>query len=274
MVVNMVTVKKLREENYIMQQNILKASLKKGEPNLGIFDNIASSSLAELLARAGFDFVVIDTEHGPANTESIEEMIRAVEIGGSIPIVRVPSTSRNNILKAIDGGAYGIVIPIVETKEDVEQIIRWSKYYPIGERGLAFSTKAGGYSTFNKKMHLDSSNKEIMIIIQIETSKGAENLDAILSSYANQIDVVFIGLSDLSNSLGFPGQTDNPEVREVAHKIIDKCQNAGVAVGTIIGSKEDIDYWISHNVLFITTTVPGILLNGVSELISRFKNER
>jgi len=257
-----------------MKHNILKASLKKRKPNFGIFDNIVSSSLAELLALSGFDFVIIDTEHGPASTESTEEMIRAVEIGGSIPIVRVPSTRRNNILKALDGGAYGIMIPIVETKEDVEQIIRWSKYYPVGERGLAFSTKAGGYSTLNKKMHLESSNKEIMIIIQIETIKGAENIDTILSSYANDIDVVFIGLSDLSNSLGLPGQTNNPKVKEVAHNIIDKCNNAGVAVGTIIGAKEDIDYWIGHNVLFFATTIPGILLKGGSELISKFKNKR
>lgn len=250
-----------------MKHNILKESLNTRKPVFGIFDNIASTSLAELLSRLGLDFVIIDTEHGPATFESTEEMIRAIEISGSFPIIRVPSRDRNYILKALDGGAYGIMVPIVESEEDVRQIIRWSKYYPIGERGLAFSTKAGGYSTIDKKEHLETSNNEIMIIIQIETKKGAENIDSILSSYASQLDVVFIGLSDLSNSLGFPGQTNNPRVRKVAHEIINKCKKVGIAVGTIISKKEEIDYWIQHDVLFITTTIPAIMQKGIKEIL-------
>ncbi|MCR4427423.1 MAG: aldolase/citrate lyase family protein [Firmicutes bacterium] len=256
-----------------MRQNPVKHALRNGQSVFGVFNAMASSGLSELLGRSGFDFVILDTEHGPGTTESVEDMVRAVEIGGCVPIVRVASSDRRDILKALDAGAFGIQVPMVETAEDVERILRYGKYWPIGQRGLAFSTKAGAYSTCDKQEHLRTSNSETLLVVQVETLKAVSNLDEILGAgiagpYGQCIDVVFVGLSDLSHSMGLPGQVSHPEVQKAAETVLHKCKEAGVPMGTIVGSSADARTWMDRGVLYFTTTAPGLLLNACKDFMS------
>lgn len=256
-----------------MKQNAVKQALRNGQCVFGVFNAVASSGLSELLGRSGFDFVIIDTEHGPGNWESVEDMVRAVEVAGGVPIIRVASSSRSDILKALDAGAYGIQAPMVETGEDVKRVLQFAKYWPVGERGLAFSARAGGYSTFDKQEHLRSSNDEVLVIVQIETARAVGRLDEILQAGISDsgqqcIDVVFVGLSDLSHSIGVPGQPNHPKVCEMAETVLLKCKAAGVPVGTIVGSPADAMEWISKGVSYFTTTVPGLLLKACRDFLS------
>lgn len=256
-----------------VRENSVKTALRRGDCVFGVFDPIPSSGLAELLGRSGFDFVIIDAEHGPGTTESLEDMVRAVEIAGCVPIVRVASSTRPDMLKALDAGAYGIQVPMVESAEDVERVLRYGKYWPIGERGLAFSTRAAAYSNLDKQEHLSTSNAESLIVLQIETMEGIRNLDEIIragfsDSHGQCIDVLFVGLSDLSHSLGYPGQTNHPEVLEAARTVLCKCKEVGIPMGTIVGSPAEADLWMAEGVLYFTTTAVGLLVKTCREFMA------
>lgn len=248
----------------------LKKRLSKGETVIGPFMKLNSPALVEIFGLAGFDFVIIDAEHGPYNMESAEDLIRAAELVGISPIVRVRNSEPSLISRALDLGAEGIIVPQVTTADEARAVAKASRFAPEGERGVCRFVRAARYTHEDKFSYFERANRETVVIVIIEGSKGVENLDDILTLPG--IDTIFIGPYDLSQSLGLPGQIKNPRVLQEMKKIIDKARRENVAVGTFVEDIDSAREWMEMGVQFIAYRVDtGIIYQAVREIIDKFK---
>lgn len=192
-----------------MRTNQLKTKIQRGEVVLGPFINCAYPAFIEICGHAGFDFAVIDLEHGPLNALVAEDLCRAADCVGIAPLVRVSKNDAAEIQRALDIGSAGVQVPQIETKTDAEAVVRAAKYSPLGSRGLSFYTRAGVYTAAGTQI-TDKLNNETLIVIHVEGKRGIDNLEEIVS--VPHIDVVFLGPYDLSQSLGIPGQVQDERV--------------------------------------------------------------
>ena len=234
----------------MIRENILKKSLKEGKNAIGTFVKLNDPSVVEVLGLTGFDFIIIDNEHTAMSKESMTALIRATELSGLTPVVRVRENSAPEILQALDAGALGVQIPQVDTKEDALAIVDRVKYAPTGKRGFAASQRSAHYGFMNPKEYASVSNENTMIVSYCETLAAMNNLDEILS--VDEIDVIFIGPFDLSQALGVIGEPGHPKVQEAIDHIISKARNANKAVGIIASNEEDVKKWIKKGVQFIS----------------------
>jgi 4-hydroxy-2-oxoheptanedioate aldolase len=219
---------------------------------------------------SGFDFVIIDAEHGPISIENAQNMIRAAESENITPIIRVDKNDESFILRALDIGAQGVEIPQINCKSDALRAVKSVKYSPKGERGVCRFVRAANYSSMDKFKYFESANKETMIIAHIEGVEGINNLDEILS--VSGIDVIFIGPYDLSQSLDIPGEVNHPLVVEKMTEILNKCRKKNMAVGTFVDDVEAAKKWISFGVQYISFSVDvGILYEACKNIIKEIK---
>ena len=248
-----------------MKKNHLKEALQDGKVVFGPFLKFTDPAAVEIMGFAGFDFVIIDTEHGPISIETAQNMIRAAESVNITPIIRVVNNDEAFILRALDIGAQGVEIPQINSKSDAVRAVKSVKYSPQGERGVCRYVRAANYSSMDKFKYFESANKETMIIAHIEGVGGINNLDEILS--VSGIDVIFIGPYDLSQSLGITGEVNHPLVTEKMKKVILKCKENKVAVGTFADDVEIAKSWISLGVQYMSFSVDIGILYDISKTI-------
>lgn len=254
-----------------MKKNHLKEALMNGKTVFGPFLKFTDPAVVEIMGHAGFDFVIIDQEHGPISIQSTQNMIRAAESVGITPVVRVNKNEETSILKALDIGAQGIQIPQINNKENATQAVKSVKYSPLGERGVCRYVRAANYSSMDKFKYFKKANKETIIIAHIEGIEGINNLDEILSVAG--IDVIFIGPYDLSQSLGIPGQVNDPSVVEKMQEVISKCKKNKIAVGTFADDVQAAKKWISLGVQYMSFSVDvGILYKASNNIVKRLKS--
>ncbi|MBI2323269.1 MAG: 4-hydroxy-2-oxovalerate aldolase [Chloroflexi bacterium] len=240
-----------------MRINETKAKLQAGEPVLGIFVGFASPTVVELCGIAGFDFVVIDSEHGPMNPQSCEEMVRAADVTGITPIIRVAQNVSQVILRYLDIGALGIQMPIVNTRADAERLVQAVKYPPEGRRGLA-SVRAASYGLGEPLAdYVVEANKQTMVISHVENVEAVNNLDEL--TQVPGIDVFFIGPTDLSQSLGYPGKTQDPAVREVIAQARQRIQAAGRVAGFMTTDAAAARRALAEGFRYVTVNTTGLL---------------
>jgi 4-hydroxy-2-oxoheptanedioate aldolase len=250
--------------------NDLKRSLKQGKTVLGTWNILPSSSVVNVLAASGLDFVVIDMEHGPISYETAEDMVRAAEVEGCTPLIRVPRNDEAEILRALDIGAHGVVVPHIETAADREKAIKAIKYHPIGERGLSPFTRAGGYDPEDTAKHTERANAETMSVLIVEGQEGAKNLEAIIDD-AN-VDVVYFGLCDLSQALGIPGQLDSPKLKEFVKDCVTKAKKKQIAVGAFTADMKMLKWFKEIGLQFITYSLDSTeLCRAFKRTIKEFK---
>jgi len=238
----------------------IKKEMKKGNPMVGIIIPLPAPALVEMVAFCGYDFVIIDNEHGTCEVNgTTENMILAAYASDIYPIVRIPNLVMGSILKPLDMGAKGIHVPLINTKELAEETVRLAKYPPVGDRGTSLSTRAGkfGFSSGNKKNFLNKANECNLIVAAIETKESVSNLDEILT--VPGIDVVFIGPFDLSVSLGYPGELNNPVVVDVVKRIMKTTLDAGLQVGVLPVSPDQAKVYIALGATYL-------LVNGVASI--------
>lgn len=253
-----------------MKKNNLKKALQDGKVALGPFLKFTDSAVVEIMGFAGFDFVIIDGEHGPISIESAQNMVRAAETANITSVIRVSNNDESLILRALDIGAQGIEIPQVNSESDAIQAVKSVKYSPQGERGVCRYVRAANYSSMDKFKYFKYANEETMIIAHIEGVDGINNLDEILS--VPGIDVIFIGPYDLSQSLGIPGEVNNLLVTEKMKEVILKCKKSKVAVGTFADDVETAKSWISLGVQYMAFSVDvGILYEASKNIINKLK---
>lgn len=207
-------------------ENILKERINNGVKTIGTFFEMGSSEAVECLGYTGLDYIIIDTEHGPFDVESTMNFVRAAELKNLTPLVRVKDISRPSVLKNLDVGAMGLVVPCVETIEEVEKLVEWSKYYPLGKRGFFNARKTGyGQEEFSKDVieYFSISNRETLLIPQCETKGCLDNIEEIAG--IEGVYGIFIGPYDLSIGLGIPAQFDNPTFTSAVARILKACKD-------------------------------------------------
>jgi len=249
-------------------KNLTKEKLARGEAVLGIFSKMSDASLVEQAALAGFDFIIIDMEHGPASFETAQDLIRAAELRGMTPIIRTSDASHINLLRSLDIGVHGVQVPQVSSREVAEEVVRGAKFAPVGDRGVCRYTRAAEYTNIEKSVHFQRSNAETMVIVHIEGIEGINNLDQILA--VKGIDVIFLGPYDLSQSCGVPGQTDHPTVVEKMQYAVRKASAAGVIVGTFVETPEMARFWYQTGVRYLAYSVDvGIYFNSCRQIVEK-----
>jgi len=251
-------------------ENYLKRTLNEGKVVFGPFMKFTDPAAVEIMGFAGFDFVIIDAEHGPISIETAQNMIRAAEAVNITPIIRVGDNNETSILRALDIGAQGIEIPQINSKPDAMRAVKSVKYSPQGERGVCRYVRAANYSSMDKFKYFKYANEETMIIIHIEGVEGINNLDEILS--VPGIDVIFIGPYDLSQSLGIPGEVSHPLVTEKMKEVVSKCKENKVAVGTFVDDIKTAKSWVSLGVQYMSFSVDvGILYTASKQIVEKLK---
>jgi 4-hydroxy-2-oxoheptanedioate aldolase len=214
-----------------MRGNIAKQRLREGKIILGVHVPFAAPAVVELAAAAGFHWVMIDCEHGPMDHETAETMIRAAESAGITPVVRPPRNEASTILRYLDMGAQGVFIPNIHSKADAEMAVRNAKFHPVGQRGL------GPYGRWARQLPAETpladfirhTNDDMMVTIMIESARAVANLNEILE--VSGIDEIHIGLADLAQSLGFPGNPGHPQVQACIHEVLSRIVKAGRMAG-------------------------------------------
>lgn len=208
-------------------KNKLKEKLLLGDKVLGTFFHLGSNTAVECLGLSGLDFFIIDTEHGPFDVETSMDFIRTAELGNITPFVRIKDVTRTSVLKMLDAGAKGLIIPCVDTVEQVRNIVEWGKYYPLGRRGF-FPGRPSGYGFKNFALSLDNyfktCNEETLLIPQCETIGFLNNIEEIVN--IDGVDGIFIGPYDLSIAMGKPAQFNDPEFLEAVSRVLKACKKA------------------------------------------------
>jgi 4-hydroxy-2-oxoheptanedioate aldolase len=248
-----------------MRKNLTKAKIQAGETAYGVFVNVSNPSLVEIVGHLGFDFALIDAEHGPMGLESCEEMIRAADAANTTPLVRIAMNIQQNILRFLDMGALGVQLPMLNNKADVENVVRSVKYRPEGGRGLA-GVRANNWGLAGPLgEYVQEANRETLVIVQIETLDAVENLKEILT--VPNIDVVFIGPTDLSQAMGYPGQMKHPEVQGLIDRLVKEIHAAGKATGTVAYDAETLKLRKEQGFKFIVYNIVAMIVKSGREYL-------
>ena len=214
----------------------LKDKLSSNTVSCGSWITLGHSAIAEIMAKAGFDWLVVDLEHSTITIHEAEELIRVIELNGVCPLVRLSANDEVQIKRVMDAGAHGIIVPMVNSKEDAQNAVNATYYPPIGKRGVGLARAQGYGASFEKyKTWLEN---EAVVIVQIEHKDAVENIESILS--VDSVDGFIVGPYDLSASFGVPGQFENPLFLEAMKKIGDVGFKSGKAPGIHI-VEPDID---------------------------------
>ncbi len=228
-----------------------KAKLDKGFV-FGPFAKTSDPAFIEIIGHGKFDFVVLDLEHAPTSVQHLQELVRAAEVSGTFPIVRVKENVPSVIGEVLDIGAGGVQVPKITDAETARQVVQTAKFYPKGTRGVCRFVRAAQYSALDRFAYFQQAN-ETVIILQLEGKEAIEHLDQILA--VQDFDIIFIGPYDLSQSLGVPGQVNHPTVTRKMEDIVARCLRRGITVGTFTDTVEDARRWRSLGVKYLCYSV-------------------
>ncbi|MGI5857182.1 MAG: HpcH/HpaI aldolase family protein [Candidatus Merdivicinus sp.] len=247
--------------------DVFRRKIQDG-PVFGPFMKTGDPAFVEAAGYAGCDFAILDMEHGPTSLQEMQNNIRAAQVSGMVPIVRVPSLSETAISQALDIGAAGVQIPQISTAEDAQEAVRAARYYPQGERGVCRFVRAAHYSSLERSAYFAEANQSL-VIIQLEGRQAVENLEGILN--VDGVDILFIGPYDLSQSLGVPGQTTHPRVLAQMSEIVSRAKEKGVVLGTFTDSAETMKTWMEAGVRYLSYSVDvGIFSEACSGIRMQF----
>ncbi|WP_127580350.1 HpcH/HpaI aldolase family protein [Paenibacillus koleovorans] len=249
--------------------NSVKQKLRNGETATGCFIGFYAPSIVEMIGASGFDFVVIDNEHGPFSWSEVEEMIRAAQLSGTVPIVRV-GYDASDIQKALDRGAYGLHVPMVNTKSDAVETVLQAKFPPAGKRGVAYSTRSALYGKLGGPDYLQQSNDQILVAVHIETIEAVDNIDEIMS--VEGIDVCYIGPTDLSVTMGYAAEGPNhPEVRKAMDRVLESGRKHGVTVGIQAGNAETLVSQLNWGAGYVGVGITSFMQSAFNDIVNAGK---
>jgi 2-keto-3-deoxy-L-rhamnonate aldolase RhmA len=231
--------------------NPIKDALLNGRAVIGtMIVQVREPAIVQLLAEFGLDYMFIDMEHGPYSIETAADLIQVARLAGITPLVRVGETQYHLYSRVLDAGAMGIMTPRVETVEQVEKIIYFTKYPPQGGRGFSRLASHVNFSDINVADYVPYANANILNIIQIESKRAVENIEALIA--VPGVDGVIMGMDDLSLSLGVPGDTRHPLAVEMLERVVQACQKRGMPWGLHIPDTERLETWIKRGMQLVT----------------------
>ena len=251
-----------------LPQNAFKRALRAGQAQIGLWSSLSSNYTVEVIAGAGYDWILLDSEHSPADLENLLTQLQAAAPYPTHPVVRVPWNDMVNIKRVLDIGAQSLLVPYVSTKAEAENAVSFTRYPSAGVRGVAGTTRAtrfGRVKDYAKRAH-----EEICLLVQVETQPALANIEAICA--VDGVDGVFIGPADLHASMGYPGETANAKVKPLIDDAIRRIRKAGKAPGILTPNEADARHWLECGALFVAVgSDVGILARGAEALAAKFK---
>jgi 4-hydroxy-2-oxoheptanedioate aldolase len=250
---------------------VLKRRLFSGDTVLGCFLSLGSPITTELMGNAGYDWALIDLEHGAGSESEALHQLQALSATPAAAIVRVESTARQRAHRLLDMGAHGIMFPRVDSAEDARDAASAMRYPPLGVRGVAFSNRACHYGS-NFRPYLEASAEALLTIVQIETRAAVDRVAEIAA--VPGVDVLFIGPSDLSHSYGILGQFDHPDFTSAIERTVQAAQTHGKALGILLPSPADLARYHSLGFRFIASGSDAVLLNNAARSLVQSLREK
>jgi 4-hydroxy-2-oxoheptanedioate aldolase len=250
-------------------QNAFKRALRAGKPQIGLWSSLSSNYSVEVIAGAGFDWILLDCEHSPNDLENLLTQLQAAAPYPTTSIVRVPWNDMVTIKRVLDVGAQSLLVPYVSSAEEAQAAVSYTRYPPKGLRGVAGTTRAtrfGRVKDYAKRAH-----EEICLLVQVETQAALDNIEAICA--LDGVDGVFIGPADLHASMGYTGEVANPKVKPLIDDAIQRIRKAGKAPGILTPNEADARHWLDCGALFVAVGADvGILARGAEALAAKFRS--
>ena len=251
-----------------MKVNEFKKSLRNGHAQIGLWCSLCGNVPAEVIARAGFDWILIDTEHAPNELPMVLRQLQAMAGGTAAPVVRPAWNDLVLIKRLLDVGAQNLLVPYVQTVEEARAAVVAVRYPPQGSRGVAVLHRANGYGRV--KDYQARANEEICLIVQVETRAALRNLEAIAA--VDGVDGLFIGPSDLAADMGHLGDNGHPEVRDAVEDAVHRIQRAGKAAGILAPLEQEARHWLALGCTVVAVGSDlGLLARSSEALAAKFK---
>ena len=251
-----------------MQRNRFKTALAAGEVQIGLWSSLCSALSAEIVGDSGFDWILVDTEHSPNEVPGVMAQLQALATGTAAPVVR-PAWNDPVLLKRyLDIGAQSVLVPMVQDAEEAARAIAACRYPPVGIRGITASGRASRYGRV--KSYLKEADREICILLQVETEHALGNIEAIAA--VPGVDGIFVGPSDLSASMGQIGNPAHPAVQAAIEDAGRRIKAAGKAAGILTGNEAEARRYLDWGYTFVAVgTDIGLLTKGADALAAAFK---
>jgi len=251
----------------MFRTNFLKEKLTAGATVIGTWSVVPSVIVADIISSSGLDFLIIDCEHGPVSFEKAQNMVIACESRGVSPVIRVGGVIGPEVLRALDIGAHCLQVPNITGKEEIKELVTYAKYPPVGNRGFSPFTRAGNYSLEQAKELTGIANAGVLLAVQIEGREAIANVAELVQM--DQVDIIFVGLFDISKSMGVPGEVDHPKVITTLTGLIQSITDAGKYSGTIVTDMAQLQRCVDLGVKYITYAVDCEVLGQAYKNIVR-----
>lgn len=251
-----------------LPENPFKRALRAGRPQIGLWSSLSSNYTVEVIAGAGFDWILLDTEHSPSDLENVLTQLQAAAPYPSHPVVRVPWNDMVTIKRVLDIGAQSLLVPYVSSAVEARGAVSYTRYPPAGVRGVAGTTRATRFGRVQE--YARRAHEEICVLVQVETQQALDNLEAICG--IDGVDGVFIGPADLHASLGHAGEIANPKVKPLIDDAVRRIRKSGKAPGILTPNEADARHWLECGALFVAVgSDVGLLARGAEALAGKFK---
>jgi 4-hydroxy-2-oxoheptanedioate aldolase len=251
-----------------LPENPFKRALARGTPQIGLWSSLSSNYTVEVIAGAGFDWILLDSEHSPADIENLLTQLQAAAPYPTHPVVRIPWNDMVTIKRVLDIGAQSLLVPYVSTADEARAAVSFARYPPAGVRGVAGTTRAtrfGRIPDYARRAH-----EEICVLVQVETQQALDNIEAIAA--VDGVDGIFVGPADLHASLGHAGEIANPRVKPLIDDAIRRIRKKGKAPGILTPNEADARHWLECGALFVAVGADvGILARGAEALAAKFR---
>jgi 2-dehydro-3-deoxyglucarate aldolase/4-hydroxy-2-oxoheptanedioate aldolase len=251
--------------------NVAKKALKRGERVVGSMSSVVGCpEVMQIFAVAGLDYVIIDCEHSPYDILTLRRLVGAARLAGIVPYVRVPDAQYHLIARVLDAGALGVMVPRVERKETVEEVVAAVKYPPLGRRGCGAIDLQNDFLPTSVTEHIARGNEETLVIIQMESREALEHIEEFAA--IKGVDVILVGPNDFSISLGIPSQFQSETYIQGVMRTIKACEKAGIASGIHVRDIETLEFWANRGMRFLTCASDlAVLKKGIDDLGRRLK---
>ena len=249
-----------------MKTNPVRSKLKRGEPAIGSWITLPDTFGAHLMSKTGFEWLTVELEHTPITFETAAQMFAIIAANGIVPLARIPWNTGENIKRVLDTGAWGIIVPMVNSRAEAEAVVKAARYRPIGERSIGGSLHAANYGT-DASTYYAKANDEILVIVMAEHVDAVANIHSILG--VEGIDAVFVGPNDLHASMGLPPtfDSDAPEFNEALKKILASAKAHGIAAGIHVVDAAQAQRRIAEGWQFIAVaSEAGFMLAKAGEM--------
>jgi 4-hydroxy-2-oxoheptanedioate aldolase len=252
-----------------MPRNAFKHALRSLRPQIGLWSSSCSSTVAEIVSRVGFDWIVIDTEHAPNELPDVIGHLRAMEGGTATPVVRPAWNDLVLIKRFLDAGAQTLLIPFVQNADEATRAVAAMRYPPRGVRGVGLNHRANRYGAVAR--YFEQVEEELCLLVQIETGTALAALEEIAA--VDGVDGVFIGPSDLAADLGHLGDNRHPDVERAIAEALERCRAVGKPAGILTGIEEDAHRYLDMGFTFVAVGNDlGLLRRASGDLVARFRS--